>query len=920
MFRSVWTRLVLALSVALCLSLPIGAAAAAKKPAGNVTSASLVKRPPAPAAKDYAKPVVAKKVARSKGAAAERDWTVLYYLDADCNLEPDMLDDVDEMEMIGSTDNVNLLALLDRSPGYDDRDGNWPNSRLYYITHDTQKGKLASKLLENLKEMDTANPGTLADFIAFGMQNFPAKHYALVLGNHGGTWMGMLNDETDNAGGMKLAPFIQSLAALKSAGAPAFDVITFDMCLMAQVEVMDAISPYAAYGVASEETEPGTGYPNTRVLQALTKNPKMSPRDFAQTMVREWDASYSEAGEATVTSSATDLAKVKDVVAAVDSLATALVQAPGPAQAAAARARAATHFYGGQDNGGALTSYDLGEFVSLLSQQSEASALKPQLDAVRSAVQSAVVEHAEGEAHKGSTGLAIYFPVDQKVDPNYASLPFVRGKWDEFLAKGLTAAGGGAMAVKISAPDPAATHPIGSGLQVTATVSGNPTAVRAAIGYRDADGGITTVSDEEIPSPGAKPNADGSLVCAWKDGDTFTYQVDAKVRAISDGKGARLAPTTPLTPGSRFVRADASYNSMRGDMQVSAIFDTKSGKLETIFCQNEKGARTPMAVHPVAGEKLVFYQPATGGKGSGKEGARFRPVPALVSSGHGRAAGKPGRADAHDTGLKLVESGLPAGDYVLRLIAYDAAGNPSEASDLQLTASGEGVAPGVDYPDYGLPAVAADDVQYVDLTQIIPPAEYGHFDATWSDYDFMFEFQSDDFTTQDLAYLSDVALDAEELHFDRDEWSDEFAEELSPPDADLDGDGTPDEEDADDDNDGTPDDQDADDDNDGIPDAEDDDDDNDGIPDAEASDEDDDGIPDDQDTDDDNDGTPDEQDTDDDNDGIDDADDPDDDNDGVPDVDDDTGDDPGDEGGDEGGDDDGGDDGGDDDGGDDDGL
>ena len=915
----------LSLLIAAAFALPLAAATPAAKP----TAATLVKKQPAPKPKSYAAPT-AKKVAKSKGAVAERDWTLMYYLDADCNLEPDMLDDMDELESIGSTDNVNILVLLDRTPEHDDRDGNWSNARLLYVTRDATSGKLKSKVLNNLQEMDTANPETLVGFIAFGLQNFPAKHYALILGNHGGTWMGMLNDDTDNQAGMKLAPFVQGLEALKQAGAPKFDVIGFDMCLMAQVEVMDAIAPYASYGVASEELEPGAGYPNHRVLQALAKNPKMSGRDFAQTMVREWGASYAEAGEATVTSSATDLAKVKDLTGAVDALAAALSRADGSVQAAAAQARAATHYYGGEEGGGDLASFDLGEFAARLAQRPEAAPIKAQLDAVQAAVAAAVIEHKEGAAHVGSTGLAIYFPVGKKVDPGYASLPFVRGQWDEFLAKGLAGASGGgagggtgagaagaAMSVAISSPDPSATHPIGNGLPVTAQVKGRPASIRAAIGYRDADGGCTKVHEEEVASPGA-----------WQDGMTFTYTVRPKVRAISDGKNARMVPTTPLTAGSRYVRADASYNSMRGDQKVTTVFDGKTGKLETIFCESEKGARTTMAVHPVKGEKLVFYQPTVS---KDKKTQRFRPVPALVASG-GSAKGK---AKANGDDLRLVDSGIPAGAYILTLTAYDDAGNPSGGAELNLTAGGGGagggaggpaVAPGLTYPDYGYPAVGYDDLDYVDLTQIIPAGEYDQFEADWIDYNFMAEYQVDDFSAADLAYLEAVALDAEQLAFDREDWSDEFDTYSLEHPGDVDGDGTPDAtdldddddgtpdaedldddddgdldaEDEDDDNDGTPDDSDTDDDGDGTPDAADLDDDNDGTPDADEdddegddegddvdaddSDEDHDGTPDDEDADDDNDGAPDDADADDDNDGTPDSEDTDDDNDGTSDA------------------------------------
>ena len=187
-----------------------------------------------------------------------------------------------------------------------------------------------------------------------------------------------------------------------------------------------------------------------------------------------------------------------------------------------------------------------------------------------------------------------------------------------------------------------------------------------------------------------------------------------------------------------------------------------------------EGREGPLGGPPGQGERLVFYQPVATDDG---KAPRLRPVPALVSSG--RAAGaKAGGGAVDKSGLKLIDSALPAGDYVLTLTAYDGVGAPSGRARLRLSASGgTGVATGVAYPDYGLPAVSWDDVQYVDLTVIIPPSEYGQFEATWSDYDFMEVAESDDFSTQDLAYLSEVALDAEELRFDQANWSDEFEDE-----------------------------------------------------------------------------------------------------------------------------------------------
>src|SRR5262245_61955735 len=100
-------------------------------------SDSLLKpKPPKKPAKTYAPVELPHKIQKSRGAVPQREWTILYYLDADNDLEPYMLNDVDEMEVIGSTDNINLVAMLDRHPGYEPRDGNWTNNKLLYITRD----------------------------------------------------------------------------------------------------------------------------------------------------------------------------------------------------------------------------------------------------------------------------------------------------------------------------------------------------------------------------------------------------------------------------------------------------------------------------------------------------------------------------------------------------------------------------------------------------------------------------------------------------------------------------------------------------------------------------------------------------------------------------------------------------------------
>ena len=57
-----------------------------------------------------------------------REWTIAVYMAADNDLESAAIQDLNEME--ASIENgVTVVALLDRSDGYDGTNGNWDDSR-----------------------------------------------------------------------------------------------------------------------------------------------------------------------------------------------------------------------------------------------------------------------------------------------------------------------------------------------------------------------------------------------------------------------------------------------------------------------------------------------------------------------------------------------------------------------------------------------------------------------------------------------------------------------------------------------------------------------------------------------------------------------------------------------------------------------
>lgn len=168
-------------------------------------------------------------------------------------------------------------------------------------------------LVKDAGRASMVNPDTLASFIQFGKENFPANRMCLIFWDHGGgSVSGYGYDEkVGHSQSMTLAGIN---SALSKAGTK-FDFIGFDACLMATVENGLMLGQYADYMIASEETEPGVGWYYTNWLTKLSRNTsmptiqigKMIADDFVEVCSRQCR------GQAT-TLSVVDLAELQATV------------------------------------------------------------------------------------------------------------------------------------------------------------------------------------------------------------------------------------------------------------------------------------------------------------------------------------------------------------------------------------------------------------------------------------------------------------------------------------------------------------------------------------------------------------------------------------------------------------------------------
>jgi len=361
------------------------------------------------------------------------EWTVLVYMNADNDLEPFGVLNFNQMEKIGSTSRVNIIVQMDRSPGFDSTNGDWTDTRRFRIRRDTDAAQMTSPVLEDLGEVDMGDPAALSDFIRWGQSHFPAKHYCLVIWNHGSGWRARAglaatvprNISFDDTSETSIRTI--DLPGALAAANPRIDLIAMDASLMQMAEVAYELRDSALYLVGSEESPPGEGYVYDRWLGRLAASPNMTPAALGKVIVDEFVDAYT--GSFSVTQSVVDLARIGDVAAAVDGLAGALIPLAAGKSAALASARSTAQQY-------AFVDYkDLLDFAeraaSVLGDASVSSALI--------ALQQAMTQAIVAEGHTGSSvaqshGLSIYIPPPGSYLTRYEELMFAKDtRWDEFL-------------------------------------------------------------------------------------------------------------------------------------------------------------------------------------------------------------------------------------------------------------------------------------------------------------------------------------------------------------------------------------------------------------------------------------------------------------------------------------------------------
>ena len=356
------------------------------------------------------------------------EWTLMVFLNSDNNLDDFGDDDLAEMERVGSDLYVNLIVLHDSSGNGD--------TRMLRIN----RGSSQTLAHPMGAEVDMGRWESLRDFGLWTVQNYPARHYGLVVWNHGDGWRspgaakspllkGFSNDETNTYDGISITngDYARALSAITQATGGKLDLVGFDACLMGMYEVAKATAPYAHYLVASSETEPAGGWSYDGFLPGLLANHNMDAATLGASIA---DTYYAE-NSSNSTQAVTNLDTIPALDAAVSGFADALMASSSLYSSISTVRNASQEFYD-SDN------IDLADFADRVAAMSSASpALRAAANAVAAQVRTSVVHNKAQSDYPGANGLAIYLPPrNSGADSAYydtGATWSIDTRWDEFL-------------------------------------------------------------------------------------------------------------------------------------------------------------------------------------------------------------------------------------------------------------------------------------------------------------------------------------------------------------------------------------------------------------------------------------------------------------------------------------------------------
>ncbi len=352
-----------------------------------------------------------------------QDWTMLVYVAADNDLAQWADSDLVEMELIGSNQNVSIVVQIDKP---------------YVGAKRMLVNQGSSYVLQELGIIDMCAWETLYDFLAWGITNFSADRYLVILWDHGSGWTAMPNRSfgADWSSGNVLSiangDFKKALENAYEYTGERIDLFAFDACLMQQIEVAFELKDFARIFLAPQSIMPLPGFRYDDIIQIIHENPGINATDLSRAIAQSTVNHYQNIQPIAIAS--VNLLRLSEIQNDFVSLASALMYGSPGAALRDVRQNVQTIPAIGCTPDTSDDFIDFGDFILGLDDINTGSEVDRLIDSYDLAVASTLYW---GEAFAQTTGMSVWFPdVYRQFKQqfyNYDNLEWSRSNWLRFL-------------------------------------------------------------------------------------------------------------------------------------------------------------------------------------------------------------------------------------------------------------------------------------------------------------------------------------------------------------------------------------------------------------------------------------------------------------------------------------------------------
>lgn len=327
---------------------------------------------------------------------SSKTYTLMIYM-CGSDLESDAgyaSDDIDEMLETQLAKEVNVLIYTGGATSwFNDKIADGKN-QIFKI----ENGELV--LVDNtIGTAYMSEPDTLTYFLNYAKNNYKADRYGLIFWDHGGGAVSGFGYDENNPDEDESLTIDEIKYALDKFGEN-LEFVGFDACLMANVETAYAIKENADYLIASEETEPGTGWNYKKLFNQLSKDTSQNFEDVGKNIIDTFIKSNNGFFGADATLSMVNLKEMNNVYSNLDKFINDIKSQKFDTNNYADVSKSIKNSKAYGD--GEIDTIDLVDFATKL----DVSSSKELIDSINKCI----VYNGTTDLVEDSNGLSIYFP------------------------------------------------------------------------------------------------------------------------------------------------------------------------------------------------------------------------------------------------------------------------------------------------------------------------------------------------------------------------------------------------------------------------------------------------------------------------------------------------------------------------------